>query len=173
MHDSLSDDMSLLEELSMYGGDSNEQDEDGSDSKDSSSPKLQPPGLVHPRSAQYHKNQHSGGNGIPRHRNFSLHHKFRNHQNVIDAKRRQFFLPLEQEPFQQQTNRSNMTELPSPSSTSLHSGYSHLILEDLGTKSSSAPLLMKNEEVELGERRNLRYSRSQSDRHLAGELTFR
>uniref|UniRef100_A0A8D8HEB1 StAR-related lipid transfer protein 13 n=1 Tax=Culex pipiens TaxID=7175 RepID=A0A8D8HEB1_CULPI len=189
MHDSLSDDMSLLEELSMYGGDSNEQDEDGSDSKDSSSPKLQPPGLVHPRSAQYHKNQHSGGNGIPRQyavhqladkqlktstnslpstsRNFSLHHKFRNHQNVIDAKRRQFFLPLEQEPFQQQTNRSNMTELPSPSSTSLHSGYSHLILEDLGTKSSSAPLLMKNEEVELGERRNLRYSRSQSDRHLA------
>lgn len=220
MHDSLSDDMSLLEELSMYGGDSNEQDEDGSDSKDSSSPKLQPPGLVHPRSVQYHKNQHSGGNGIPRQyavhqladkqlktstnslpstsRNFSLHHKFRNHQNVIDAKRRQFFLPLEQEPFQQQTNRSNMTELPSPSSTSLHSGYSHLILEDLGTKSSSAPLLMKNEEVELGERRvscllfkrflrwnltnfvvfvsnlqNLRYSRSQSDRHLAGELNFR
>lgn len=64
MHDSLSDDMSLLEELSMYGGDSAEQDldMDNSDSKDSSSPKLSSTTtatsssstIVQPR---YHKNQ--------------------------------------------------------------------------------------------------------------------
>lgn len=182
LQDSLSDDMSLLEELSVY--DSHEHDEDCSDSKEAetSSPRhqfhhptsLQQPNLHHPhrRSPQSSSSfpnadkLKTSTNSLPStSRNHSLHHKFRNHQNVIDAKRRQFFLPLEQEPFQ--PVKSNITDLPSPSSTSLHSGYNHLILEDLGTKSSSAPLLMKNEEPEIGERRNLRYSRSQSDRHLA------
>ncbi|XP_058811625.1 stAR-related lipid transfer protein 13 [Topomyia yanbarensis] len=169
LQDSLSDDMSLLEELSVY--DSHENEEDCSDSKETSPKQFQQLPTLIPRQHHLLQQQHAdklktSTNSLPStSRNFSLHHKFRNHQNVIDAKRRQFFLPLEQEPFQ--PVKSNITELPSPSSTSLHSGYSHLILEDLGTKSSSAPLLMKNEEVELGERRNLRYSRSQSDRHLA------
>lgn len=162
LQDSLSDDMSLLEELSVY--DSHEHEEDCSDSKEAeTSPKQfhhpQHTGSVIGRSQQHRllQQQHAdklktSTNSLPStSRNFSLHYKFRNHQNVIDAKRRQFFLPLEQEPFQ--PVKSNITELPSPSSTSLHSGYSHLILEDLGTKSSSAPLLMKNEEPEIGERR--------------------
>ncbi|XP_058449174.1 stAR-related lipid transfer protein 13 [Malaya genurostris] len=169
LQDSLSDDMSLLEELSVY--DSHENEDDGSDSKETSPRQFQQLATPIPRQPHLFQQQHAdklktSTNSLPStSRNFSLHNKFRTHQNVIDAKRRQFFLPLEQEPFQ--PVKSNITELPSPSSTSLHSGYSHLILEDLGTKSSSAPLLMKNEEVELGERRNLRYSRSQSDRHLA------
>ncbi|XP_055618249.1 stAR-related lipid transfer protein 13 [Toxorhynchites rutilus septentrionalis] len=168
LHDSFSDDMSLLEELSVY--DSHEQEEDCSDSKEAeTSPKLfqrnqQSPAL-RPQQLVQDKLKTSTNSLPSTNRNFSLHYKFRNHQNVIDAKRRQFFLPLEQEPFQ--SVKSNITDLPSPSSTSLHSGYSHLIVEDLGAKSSSAPLLMKSEEIELGERRNLRYSRSQSDRHLA------
>ncbi|XP_050073355.1 rho GTPase-activating protein 7 [Anopheles maculipalpis] len=100
------------------------------------------------------------------HRNMALHLKFKSHQSAIDAKRKQFFLALDQEPFQ--PLKSNMTDLPSPSSTSLHSGHNHLIAEELGSKSSSAPVLLKDEENVLTvARANLRYSRSQSDRHLA------
>ncbi|XP_035911466.1 rho GTPase-activating protein 7 [Anopheles stephensi] len=100
------------------------------------------------------------------HRNMALHLKFKSHQSAIDAKRKQFFLTLDQEPFQ--PLKSNMADLPSPSSTSLHSGHNHLIAEELGSKSSSAPVLLKDEENVLTvARANLRYSRSQSDRHLA------
>ncbi|XP_040160280.1 LOW QUALITY PROTEIN: uncharacterized protein LOC120898458 [Anopheles arabiensis] len=100
------------------------------------------------------------------HRNLALHLKFKSHQSAIDAKRKQFFLTLDQEPFQ--PLKSNMADLPSPSSTSLHSGHNHLIAEELGSKSSSAPVLLKDEENVLTvARANLRYSRSQSDRHLA------
>ncbi|XP_058065869.1 uncharacterized protein LOC131215495 [Anopheles bellator] len=100
------------------------------------------------------------------HRNLALHLKFKTHQSAIDAKRKQFFLALDQEPFQ--PLKSNMADLPSPSSTSLHSGHNHLIAEELGSKSSSAPVLLKDEENGLTvQRANLRYSRSQSDRHLA------
>ncbi|XP_053666877.1 uncharacterized protein LOC128715981 [Anopheles marshallii] len=100
------------------------------------------------------------------HRNMALHLKFKSHQSTIDAKRKQFFLTLDQEPFQ--PLKSNMADLPSPSSTSLHSGHNHLIAEELGSKSSSAPVLLKDEENVLTvARANLRYSRSQSDRHLA------
>uniref|UniRef100_A0A182NMJ4 Uncharacterized protein n=1 Tax=Anopheles dirus TaxID=7168 RepID=A0A182NMJ4_9DIPT len=102
------------------------------------------------------------------HRNFALHLKFKSHQSAIDAKRKQFFLTLDQEPFQ--PLKSNMADLPSPSSTSLHSGHNQLIAEELGSKSSSAPVLLKDEEHGLMvARANLRYSRSQSDRHLAGK----
>ncbi|ETN66785.1 hypothetical protein AND_001420 [Anopheles darlingi] len=73
------------------------------------------------------------------HRNLALHLKFKSHQSAIDAKRKQFFLALDQEPFQ--PLKSNMADLPSPSSTSLHSGHNHLIAEELGCKSSSAPVL--------------------------------
>ncbi|XP_055612731.1 stAR-related lipid transfer protein 13 [Uranotaenia lowii] len=179
LQDSLSDDMSLLEELSVY--DSLDQDEDFSDNCKENSPKFCTASNMttasevisnrHQHLVQKHQQQHvdklrTSTNSLPStSRNYNLHSKFRIHQNVIDAKRKQFFLPLEQEPFQ--SIKTNITELPSPSSTSLHSGYNHLILEDLGAKSNSAPLLIKNEEIELGERRNLRYSRSQSDRHLA------
>uniref|UniRef100_A0A182SSQ3 Uncharacterized protein n=1 Tax=Anopheles maculatus TaxID=74869 RepID=A0A182SSQ3_9DIPT len=78
------------------------------------------------------------------HRNMALHLKFKSHQSAIDAKRKQFFLTLDQEPFQ--PLKSNMADLPSPSSTSLHSGHNHLIAEELGSKSSSAPVLLKDEE---------------------------
>uniref|UniRef100_A0A4Y0BHF6 Rho-GAP domain-containing protein n=1 Tax=Anopheles funestus TaxID=62324 RepID=A0A4Y0BHF6_ANOFN len=99
------------------------------------------------------------------HRNMALHLKFKSHQSAIDAKRKQFFLTLDQEPFQ--PLKSNMADLPSRS-TSLHSGHNHLIAEELGSKSSSAPVLLKDEENVLTvARANLRYSRSQSDRHLA------
>uniref|UniRef100_A0A182QLJ0 Rho-GAP domain-containing protein n=1 Tax=Anopheles farauti TaxID=69004 RepID=A0A182QLJ0_9DIPT len=102
------------------------------------------------------------------HRNLALHLKFKSHQSAIDAKRRQFFLTLDQEPFQ--PLKSNMADLPSPSSTSLHSGHNHLIAEELGSKSSSAPVLLKDEANVMTEARaNLRYSRSQSDRHLAAK----
>jgi hypothetical protein len=45
-------------------------------------------------------------------------------------------IPIEQEPF------SDIVDLPSPSSTSLNSNKNFIL--DLGTKSNSAPILMKN-----------------------------
>ncbi|XP_049544471.1 uncharacterized protein LOC125956532 [Anopheles darlingi] len=99
------------------------------------------------------------------HRNLALHLKFKSHQSAIDAKRKQFFLALDQEPFQ--PLKSNMADLPSPSSTSLHSGHNHLIAEELGCKSSSAPVLKDEGNALTVPKANLRYSRSQSDRHLA------
>lgn len=57
--------------------------------------------------------------------------------------RRPFYLTIDQEPFQQ--NNSNSVDLPSPSSASLHSGHGNLLLQELGAKSSSAPILLKKD----------------------------
>lgn len=66
-------------------------------------------------------------------------------RGVEAVKCRPFCLPI-------QDSYQNMTDLPSPSSASLHSGRSHHkydcnFLQDMSTKSSSAPLLMKNEKT--------------------------
>ncbi|GAB0092374.1 hypothetical protein DMENIID0001_073640 [Sergentomyia squamirostris] len=84
-------------------------------------------------------------------------------------KRRPFCLPVSQESFH------TISQLPSPSTTSLHSGgnrRSALMTQELTTKSNSAPMLMKKEPKRDGftdQTASLRYSRSQSDRYLAGE----
>lgn len=53
--------------------------------------------------------------------------------------RRPFGLQLVHEPFQ------NIMELPSPSSASLHSGHGNTLMQELTTKSNSAPILLKKE----------------------------
>lgn len=53
--------------------------------------------------------------------------------------RRPFGLQLTHEPFH------NIMELPSPSSASLHSGHGNIVLQELTTKSNSAPILLKKE----------------------------
>lgn len=53
--------------------------------------------------------------------------------------RRPFVLHLHNEPFH------NVMELPSPSSASLHSGHGQITMQELTTKSSSAPILLKKE----------------------------
>lgn len=53
--------------------------------------------------------------------------------------RRPFVLHLHNEPFH------NVLELPSPSSASLHSGHGHITMQELTTKSNSAPILLKKE----------------------------
>lgn len=53
--------------------------------------------------------------------------------------RRPFGLQLTHEPFH------NITELPSPSSASLHSGHGNTLMQELTTKSNSAPILLKKE----------------------------
>lgn len=53
--------------------------------------------------------------------------------------RRPFALHLNNEPFH------NILELPSPSSASLHNGHGNLTMQELTTKSNSAPILLKNE----------------------------
>ncbi|XP_055680251.1 uncharacterized protein LOC129788248 isoform X2 [Lutzomyia longipalpis] len=81
--------------------------------------------------------------------------------------RRPFCLPMSQESFH------TISQLPSPSTTSLHSGgnrRSALLIQELTTKSNSAPLLMKKEnkrDAFTDQTASLRYSRSQSDRYLA------
>ncbi|XP_053674131.1 uncharacterized protein LOC128724430 [Anopheles nili] len=189
--DSLSDDMSLLDVRAACCGDDSQEgagDDTTSDERDTivtggvrrrHQPKG-PSALVTSggtvrtgkttSSSNSDRSMKTSTNSLPSeavgHRNLALHLKFKSHQSAIDAKRKQFFLTLDQEPFQ--PLKSNMADLPSPSSTSLHSGHNHLIAEELGSKSSSAPVLLKDEENILTvPRANLRYSRSQSDRHLA------
>lgn len=53
--------------------------------------------------------------------------------------RRPFGLQITNEPFQ------NILELPSPSSASLHSGHGNIVMQELTTKSNSAPILLKKE----------------------------
>lgn len=53
--------------------------------------------------------------------------------------RRPFVLHLHNEPYQ------NALELPSPSSASLHSGHGQINMQELTTKSNSAPILLKKE----------------------------
>ncbi|XP_060645221.1 uncharacterized protein LOC132783926 isoform X1 [Drosophila nasuta] len=93
--------------------------------------------------------------------------------------RAQLSLTLRQEPFQSllSPNATNVTqlhhfvELPSPSSASLHSDTGGI--QELTTKSNSAPLLLKEREHSrrcddfAAQHLTLRYSRSQSDRYLA------
>lgn len=117
------------------------------------------------------------------------------------AQQRPFGLTINSEPFR------NIAELPSPSSASLHSANEQIALQELATKSNSAPILLKKEKVldqfsrqllvsirnlhlfllpvfpNLSNMKmnffsfrlfpiyfqNLRYSRSQSDRYLAGK----
>lgn len=59
--------------------------------------------------------------------------------------RRPFALHLHNEPFQ------NVGELPSPSSASLHSGHGQITMQELTTKSSSAPILLKKERKRDGD----------------------
>ena len=72
---------------------------------------------------------------------FTINIKLKSCQNVTESKRKTFYLPLE--PFQ--NTSSNMVDLPSPSSASLHSGHGHLLAEELLAKSNSAPLLPKKD----------------------------
>ncbi|XP_037956094.1 uncharacterized protein LOC119685785 [Teleopsis dalmanni] len=84
--------------------------------------------------------------------------------------RGQLSLALRQEPFQSLLTPTHFHELPSPSSASLHSGHESLGIQELTTKSNSAPLLLKQEKKRddfAGQKLTLRYSRSQSDRYLA------
>ncbi|KAH8409723.1 hypothetical protein KR222_002849 [Zaprionus bogoriensis] len=97
--------------------------------------------------------------------------------------RAQLSLALRQEPFQSllspganaalnaQQQLHHFVELPSPSSASLHSDAGGM--QELTTKSNSAPLLLKERERNrrcddfAAQHLTLRYSRSQSDRYLA------
>lgn len=58
---------------------------------------------------------------------------------ILHPSRRPFALHLNHEPFH------NILELPSPSSASLHSGHGNITMQELTTKSNSAPILLKNE----------------------------
>ncbi|XP_068154084.1 uncharacterized protein cv-c isoform X1 [Drosophila tropicalis] len=105
------------------------------------------------------------------------------HNGTTNGKERsQLTLPLRQEPFQCPlsptattiTQLHHFVELPSPSSASLHSGLGDSGgIQELTTKSNSAPLLLKERERSrrcddfAAQHLTLRYSRSQSDRYLA------
>lgn len=56
-----------------------------------------------------------------------------------NGSRRPFGLQIANEPF------PNILELPSPSSASLHSGHGNIVMQELTTKSNSAPILLKKE----------------------------
>lgn len=58
---------------------------------------------------------------------------------ILHPNRRPFALHLNHEP------SHNILELPSPSSASLHSGHGNITMQELTTKSNSAPILLKNE----------------------------
>uniref|UniRef100_W8AR19 StAR-related lipid transfer protein 13 n=2 Tax=Ceratitis capitata TaxID=7213 RepID=W8AR19_CERCA len=110
----------------------------------------QHPQQHHPLTRKLHQHLHGRGHG---------------------RERGQLSLALRQEPFQCLLSPSNFADLPSPSSASLHSGHESLGIQELTTKSNSAPLLLKQEKTRrddfAGQKLTLRYSRSQSDRYLA------
>ncbi|KAM8706878.1 hypothetical protein ACLKA7_011043 [Drosophila subpalustris] len=118
------------------------------------------------------------------------HHQPQHHQLLLQPPRKllprhnhkeraQLSLALRQEPFQSLlsptatnvTQLHHFVELPSPSSASLHSDTGGI--QELTTKSNSAPLLLKEREHSrrcddfAAQHLTLRYSRSQSDRYLA------
>lgn len=62
-----------------------------------------------------------------------------NRKHHLDNTKRPFGLQINQEFF------NNISELPSPSSASLHSGYGPIAIRELTTKSNSAPVLLKKE----------------------------
>ncbi|XP_049303081.1 uncharacterized protein LOC105233785 isoform X1 [Bactrocera dorsalis] len=100
-----------------------------------------------------------------------LTRKIHQHLHGRGRERGQLSLALRQEPFQSLLSPTLFAELPSPSSASLHSGHESLGIQELTTKSNSAPLLLKKEKTRRddfsGQKLTLRYSRSQSDRYLA------
>ncbi|XP_067619349.1 uncharacterized protein cv-c isoform X2 [Eurosta solidaginis] len=100
-----------------------------------------------------------------------LTRKLQQHLHGRGRERGQLSLALRQEPFQSLLSPTHFAELPSPSSASLHSGHESLGIQELTTKSNSAPLLLKQEKTRrddfAGQKLTLRYSRSQSDRYLA------
>ncbi|XP_036323799.1 uncharacterized protein LOC118737427 isoform X3 [Rhagoletis pomonella] len=100
-----------------------------------------------------------------------LTRKLHQHLHGRGRERGQLSLALRQEPFQSLLSPTHFAELPSPSSASLHSGHESLGIQELTTKSNSAPLLLKQEKTRrddfAGQKLTLRYSRSQSDRYLA------
>ncbi|XP_017968484.1 uncharacterized protein LOC108659858 [Drosophila navojoa] len=122
-------------------------------------------------------------------RSLSLDHPHQQHQLLLQPRkllprhnhkeRGQLSLALRQEPFQSLLSPTATTaphlhhfvELPSPSSASLHSDTGGI--QELTTKSNSAPLLLKERERSrrcddfAAQHLTLRYSRSQSDRYLA------
>lgn len=67
------------------------------------------------------------------------HDSCRSSNGSILPLRRPFGLQLTHEPFH------NIMELPSPSSASLHSGHGNTLMQELTTKSNSAPILLKKE----------------------------
>ncbi|KAH8351240.1 hypothetical protein KR084_012201 [Drosophila pseudotakahashii] len=104
------------------------------------------------------------------------------HQAIKHKERDQLSLVLRQEPFQALLSPSttaanqlhHFVELPSPSSASLNSGLGDSGgIQELSTKSNSAPMLLKEREMSRrfdnfqAQHLTLRYSRSQSDRYLA------
>lgn len=67
-------------------------------------------------------------------------HEFGSTENGLPHSR-QFGLPLNSDTF------TNIAELPSPSSASLHSANGQIAMQELATKSSSAPILLKKEKT--------------------------
>lgn len=64
---------------------------------------------------------------------------FDRNYNLELSGRRPFGIQINSEPF------PNIGELPSPSSASLHSGHGQIAMQELTTKSNSAPILLKKE----------------------------
>lgn len=64
---------------------------------------------------------------------------FDRNYNLDLSGRRPFGIQINSEPF------PNIGELPSPSSASLHSGHGQIAMQELTTKSNSAPILLKKE----------------------------
>lgn len=91
-----------------------------------------------------HQHQHYQHQHHPSHLTRKLHHHL--HPAAVRSKERvQLSLALRQEPFQSLLSPTHFHELPSPSSASLHSGHESLGIQELTTKSNSAPLLLKQE----------------------------
>lgn len=76
-----------------------------------------------------------------------LTRKLHQHLHGRGRERGQLSLALRQEPFQSLLSPTLFAELPSPSSASLHSGHESLDIQELTTKSNSAPLLLKQEKT--------------------------
>uniref|UniRef100_A0A1B0FIM8 Uncharacterized protein n=1 Tax=Glossina morsitans morsitans TaxID=37546 RepID=A0A1B0FIM8_GLOMM len=121
----------------------------------------------------YQQHNHISSHFHPHHPHAQLARKLQHlRDRRLATDRNQLCLALRQEPFQSLMAPTHFHELPSPSSASLHSGHEILDTQELSTKSNSAPLLLKQEKRRddfANQNVTLRYSRSQSDRYLAGE----
>ncbi|KAH8318095.1 hypothetical protein KR074_008275 [Drosophila pseudoananassae] len=138
-----------------------------------------PPPILVPRTQRSHSLDHYQP-GVQLRRVLPIHHH--HHHAMKNKERGQLSLALRQEPFQALLSPSanpgqqlhQFVELPSPSSASLNSGLGDSGgIQELTTKSNSAPLLLKERELSrrfddfAAQNLTLRYSRSQSDRYLA------